>query len=374
MLGSSFSVLRFSFIGIFELLIPIILLVMIYKNKILFKKKWLSNYWLLINFGIAAGTIINLIFQIDQTAINRVFFDFFSYLLIYMWVLILDNIFSKASIEEIEKFMKKFVLFIVPIIFSIYLYSLNSKTLFGLPLYYYHRFSPLSTNPAFLGYLMYPVPWIAMYLVTITSKWKKIVYFILFILSVPPILWTNNDIGKITLIISLFILLVYGIKNPIKLTMTSLLFFVISSIIFLFVLLLKSSFILEILNNFIGEADGGYRFILWKNSLKAWLLSPIFGLGYGPHSGFSMLEGIESHSVFITILTQGGIIAFYILLDLYYRIFSLSKINPIIFVISFSVIFPGLSGTPLRKITTWFFLTLIYHMSKKLNARRSRII
>lgn len=57
-----------------------------------------------------------------------------------------------------------------------------------------------------------------------------------------------------------------------------------------------------------GNLNG--RLPIWSNSIQAFLDSPLVGYGPGAHSGFTAPhQGIESHSVYLDLGTQGGILA-----------------------------------------------------------------
>lgn len=61
--------------------------------------------------------------------------------------------------------------------------------------------------------------------------------------------------------------------------------------------------------------QGETRFLLWKNAIKAWSYSPVFGLGPGHFSGIkSPFAGSEAHNLYIDWLASYGIVGFSILM------------------------------------------------------------
>ena len=52
--------------------------------------------------------------------------------------------------------------------------------------------------------------------------------------------------------------------------------------------------------------QGGDRLLLFKNAIKAFGESPVFGLGFGHHSGIDgVMEGMEAHNLYLDCVVIG---------------------------------------------------------------------
>lgn len=368
-LGSAFSSIRLSSFGVFELLIFIFFIVIILNFSLKKNSFVISKYWGLINIVMILSSMQNLLFRLNEGAINSIPFDFVAYIFMLIWVFSLEAYYDTIEYDEILKIIEKLVKYTVILIFIFYLMSRRMKFIFGLPLFYYYRFAPLSHNPAFVGYLMYPIPWLSYYISTKqNSRNKKVEYFIYSILAIFPILATHNDIGYITLVVSVLVLILLKVYEINHLNLLLLFLIFLGLVIFL---LLNFDLVLMKLDSFFIGADDGARLIIWKNGLINWKQSPIIGVGYGPQSKFFMGKSYELHNIYLTILLQSGVIGIIIYLLMLYKVYFQIRKDKILILVLFCIVFPGVSGTPIRKVTTWFYLTTIYYIGRKLQEEDS---
>jgi len=120
-----------------------------------------------------------------------------------------------------------------------------------------------------------------------------------------------------------------------------------------------------------SEKKINVRIALLKNSIEAWKLSPIFGLGPGAHSGLEgPFGGKESHNSFMDLLTNTGIvgvIAFLVLMAwVAYGTFRLGDIYGFLGLIVLTIFATG--HLMIRHPIFWFLvISLLTEITLKMN-------
>lgn len=112
-----------------------------------------------------------------------------------------------------------------------------------------------------------------------------------------------------------------------------------------------------------AEETGGGRLVLYLNSMKALILSPIIGFGLGQLSGFSRpFEGMEVHNTFLDFSLQFGLIfsflVYSIILYSSYKAFKEKNYLFSSFIISYVIL--GLFHYYGRHFIFWIELSIFY--------------
>ncbi len=75
------------------------------------------------------------------------------------------------------------------------------------------------------------------------------------------------------------------------------------------------------------DSDANGRFPLWASAVDAIAYSPLWGYGFGTHSGESApFQAMEAHNTFLDLSLQGGLVSGVLLLILFYRSFRAALI------------------------------------------------
>src|SRR5699024_5738795 len=112
-LGSAFSSIRLSSFGVFELLIFIFFIVIILNFSLKKSSFIISKYWGLINILMILSSMQNLLFRLNEGAINSIPFDFVAYIFMLIWVFSLEAYYDTIEYDEILKIIEKLVKYTV---------------------------------------------------------------------------------------------------------------------------------------------------------------------------------------------------------------------------------------------------------------------
>jgi O-antigen ligase/polysaccharide polymerase Wzy-like membrane protein len=118
-----------------------------------------------------------------------------------------------------------------------------------------------------------------------------------------------------------------------------------------------------------GGAEGkiNARLFLYKNSIKVWRQSPIFGFGPGAYSGIEApFMGMESHNTYLDLLTNAGIVGvliFFVFIGKIAYLTWLKKDFHGLFALTALLMFSSAHLT-LRHPLFWFVLILLYATSR----------
>ncbi len=369
---AGFTELRFGFFGFSEIviLLTFFYLVFIEKTSINIKKMVFTRFWFLTILFNCIGMSINTMFQIDYSSIDlgSAWFDLLSYFYILILCFTVETILIKLSYNEIWSLIKKIFYTAISIVFILFIISRFKQTIFGFSLFYGGiRFSPLADNPHQINILTSTLPFLGFKILKENKSIKSKMIAAIFIAAGFTIcLSTLSDTMKVVYLVCFYLMLtIFQKGNFRKKPKFFLLIFV--TIIFLLIIILFYDYFLNLLIKFFEEGDsGGVRFLLWRNSLKAGMYSPLFGLGPGAHTGFyGPFESVESHQIFLTMYTQSGLMGVILLISLIIKIIKGSFKDKYIFIVTIGLLISTLTGTMLRRVILWMYLMIYYHFTSK---------
>ena len=198
----------------------------------------------------------------------------------------------------------------------------------------FERFEGLSLDPNQLTESMFLVPFISLFFVrrVMSDKPKNRFFCILIALactasSIYVCMTTDSDSFTLAMLVGVVAYLVFEtVKVFVMRGGNKLVLVADAAGVFYF--LTHTDSILAYANKFLEEtAEDANQFdvrqAVWKNGLKAFLNSPIFGNGPGSFSGrWGPFGGAESHNTYIYIMMDFGLIGIVLLLLLFYNAFK----------------------------------------------------
>ncbi len=358
-----FTLLRFSFMGIGELVIIVLFLSTIKKGNLhLFSKELIfSNFWIKFLLISICGFIYNVVFLDQKTGtIDGMFFDFSAYVMLLISCFVVENFYLNGKIRL--KNILKYVFLYSGIIYTIlYIVSKFTNNIFGLPLKYYHYFAPFANNIHQTA--MYIVPMVFLGLFIYNKEKNKVVklFSLFFVLMFSYLtLETGSFKAYAGLIIGWGVYLTIKIINIFKGKLKRIVFF-ISIFSILFICLFNYEFIYKIGEEIFTEEDkGDGRSILYGQAIEVGFSSPIVGLGPGPHL-FKGIKFWDSHETFITVFLQSGILGLILFIILLYKIVKRSMREPLLLITSIPILIYALGGDILRRLPVWLLLLFFYY-------------
>lgn len=358
-----FTVLRVGYVGLGELTLLILFLYGLnkgYINRItrdvVFSRFWVQ-FLIITFFGFAYNIVI-----LNQSTgtVESTVFDFMAYIVILITCLIIENFYHKDRIDIYE--IIKMIFLISGVLFTaLYLVSMFTDTIYGLPLKYYDYFAPFVTNLHQTAMFMAPMPFIGLLIIR-NEKRPIIRFFSLVLILIFSYLVVQTGSFKALVGLTLgwavyfvleFVKLFKGrMKNAVIVSL-------ISIIIFLGVV--NSPVLYEIFFAIFNAEDlASGRSSLYSNAIDVALTSPLVGLGPGAHI-YQAGQFWDSHETFITVFLQGGAIGLIFFLFLLYKIFkNFIKITSLL-AASIPILIYALGGDIMRRLPIWLLLLLLYY-------------
>lgn len=358
-----FTVLRVGYVGLGELTLLILFLYGLnkgYINRItrdvVFSRFWVQ-FLIITFFGFAYNIVI-----LNQSTgtVESTVFDFMAYIVILITCLIIENFYHKDRID-IYEIIKRIFLISGVLFTALYLVSMFTDTIYGLPLKYYDYFAPFVTNLHQTAMFMAPMPFIGLLIIR-NEKRPIIRFFSLVLILIFSYLVVQTGSFKALVGLTLgwavyfvleFVKLFKGrMKNAVIVSL-------ISIIIFLGVV--NSPVLYEIFFAIFNAEDlASGRSSLYSNAIDVALTSPLVGLGPGAHI-YQAGQFWDSHETFITVFLQGGAIGLIFFLFLLYKIFkNFIKITSLL-AASIPILIYALGGDIMRRLPIWLLLLLLYY-------------
>ncbi|MFA7090242.1 MAG: O-antigen ligase family protein [Arcobacteraceae bacterium] len=341
--------------------------------KEIFKNKILVLFWLLYLLILTLGSLYTVYVDIHLEP-RMIVHDYLAYFFILMVIIILQ---LQNDYKENDYTMQKTIIFIVIFFSLVFIIPQSFFETFGLMKYYGGegaRFTALSKNPNQLSLLYSPILFLTIYY----FKDKRRILFVLLILELVVITQIKGQalyLSIISGVISLFIYyLCIEIQKRRKLKFFLLFNFIII-LCFLIIVALEYSFIYKIVFDiFVSIVDDSrtlalHRITLLINGFSNFMLSPIIGLGGGPHSYLEIVNHTsEAHNTLIDILTQTGIIGFFMYIILFYYIGKhlINQKKIFLFSALIALFVFSLFHFVLRQPIFWFYLFYLYNERKGL--------
>jgi O-antigen ligase len=264
----------------------------------------------------------------QSTGINAdgFYHDAIAFVFTFIFLMTFSLSISGATQQNLQKV---FIIFIsATIVPLITMFFLPSLTPFVEPWYEGSRFLGWTINPNQLACVLVPLPFLSLYLSTqVTGRRLKIWCLFLMAGSLIVGIGTDSDAMMIGWLVGIGLLILLRIHRSILNFATQHRIVTFGYIANLFstvfaLLLLVSALdqsetgnfftnLYDSLNNKGQQAgnQGDDRLNLWQNGLQAVRTSPVFGLGPGPHSGFTApFLDVEAHNSFIDWASSAGIV------------------------------------------------------------------
>jgi O-antigen ligase len=254
------------------------------------------------------------------------------------------------------------VFFISGTIFTgLYLLSIFTDTLFGLPLRYFEYFAPFVNNLHQTAMFIAPMPFIGIFVLEREKKNIPRLITVIFILSFSYLTLETGSfkamaglgLGWLLYVLIRFLGVFEG--NVRRALMA------VSIAVVVFVIAVNLETISNILWGIFSaeDLDAG-RSNLYTNAVDVGLTSPIIGLGPGAHI-FQDGQYWDSHQTFLTVFLQAGLIGAILIIVLFYRIFRNILKVPSLFAAFIPILIYAMGGDIMRRLPIWLMLLLIYY-------------
>ncbi|GIN20944.1 MAG TPA: O-antigen ligase domain-containing protein [Bacillus bacterium] len=365
-----FTSLRFGRFGIGEVILLLLCIGQFIKsrvNVIRISEHAFTIFWIVYLYIITIGFVVNNLLDI---APQSVLFDYTSYIVILFLCLTFETKFNEMRSIDLYSLLKIVYwggLLVIGFLYLLYLMGIDNIAGHYLTYDGADIFSPFASDYHQFAYFIAPLPFVALYIIQReTDNIVKFITAVSIILLISMGLSTSSNtlvsswVNTTILIIAL--LLWRKLRRQYR-SASIIAFFICLAFIGL---LFSFDIIAGIVKDFFEESSNGeHRILLWINSLKVWLYSPIVGLGPGSFSGNEIFQGTEAHNTFLQVLTQGGILGGILYALLIFRLIRITRVNIFILCAVFTLIMYGLGINDLRRTVLWFYFVLFYFLCMK---------
>ncbi|KAA3623831.1 MAG: hypothetical protein DWP94_05075 [Flavobacterium sp.] len=358
-----FTVLRVGYVGLGELTLLILFLYGLNKGYInrISRDLVFSRFW--VQFLIVAffGFAYNIVILNQSTGtVESTVFDFMAYVVILITCLIIENFYRKDRID-IYQIIKRIFLISGVLFTTLYLISLFTDTVFGLPLNYYDYFAPFVTNLHQTAMFMAPMPFIGLMVFRNEKRpFTRFISFILILIFSYLVIQTGSFKAMVGLVLGWSIYFVLEFVSLFKGRMKNAVIVSLISLVIFFGVV-NSPVLYEILFAIFNAEDlASGRSSLYSNAIDVALTSPLVGLGPGAHI-YQAGQFWDSHETFITVFLQGGAIGLIFFLILLYKIFKNFIKNTSLLAASIPILIYALGGDIMRRLPIWLLLLLLYY-------------
>ena len=244
----------------------------------------------------------------------------------------------------------------------LFIYSkIISGYFFGAPIWYASsRFSGGGTNPHQIAVLLCGLAFV--FVRKIYSKSHVVLNYLFLIICIFLLFETKSTTGLMAVSVGLIIMFFHWyakVTSGHRIAAFSVLFFVIIGI-----MLINITFIYNFFYNWISsDANGIGRLVIFSSFPKAFLKSPVFGLGPGTHG---MNGKIEFHNAYLEVLAAtglfGGSIFFYYSARMFKNLF---KADWTLSLIAISIYTYCLAGFAMRRLVFWGMIIYISIISEQ---------
>lgn len=366
---SSFTTLRIGFIGPSELILLLAVLLIIISNRglLLIKNNIFIWFWIIFLLSICFSTILS--FYYSGNLKGDMLYEVIAYVFTIVLIISYYTHFLRLKKKEIDKLLYRFYIINSIIFVLIFIYSKIYKSILGVKLYYGERLSLFSENPHQLS--LYIGVIILFGLLFINKPLLSLKNSIIFINSIVLInigISTLSTTFKVSLTISLIIILVFTILNLIsnKKTRYSVMaiFILVSMVAILYIFIFHFEFIYNI---FANDENGLGRIWLWSEALKYSADNVFVGYGFGTviEVESNVIDTSEAHNILLDILLKAGLLpAIIFVILILYTLFKMRYhsiyLGMVLFVFTYSM-----AGFTLKRVILWFVIIILYILVTK---------
>lgn len=374
-----FTALRFSVVGVGEILLLCSLLLILMQSRGHFRidqvTRPLVTFWVAYLGCISLGFLFN-VFALGHASgtYSGAIFDFLSYTMILSVILMAGHspLYSGTSAEDF--FRRLFTLW--GITFStLYVLSLQTTQIMGLPLRYHSYFAPLVDNVHQAAMLTSPMPFVMWHMaLRRQSMWMRLFYVVTGGLFAQMALESGSTKAALGLIAGAGVSAAFFIYQRLPLgrsrVLRGLTLGAIAAVT-LMMLVASSDSLMPLAIRFFTDNDGNAaREHLYTRAYRHGLESMVIGYGPGPHIALAGDTFWDAHNTFLTVFLQGGICAVALFAVTLIRVGFGSSI-PFFLLGALSAIgVYVLGGDVLRRLPTWLMVVGILFLSRQ--ARRLR--
>jgi O-antigen ligase len=305
-------------------------------------------------------------------------FDLFAYFFILLSILIVGHLAQNNQISAASFFTKLFSLWAVTYS-ALYGLSFVTTSIFGMPLRYYHFFSPLVDNvhqaasiTCVMGFIMF---FLALRAKSVLARLLYLVSAVLFAKMALDSGSTKAFLGVLFgVVVSVVFLVVYrpSGRNRFVFNILALTGFVAA--IFAFIIA-RGDLVANVAIRFFMESDGGgAREALYSVGLAHGMKSFLVGYGPGSHApyggGFS-----DAHNTTLTVFLQGGLVGVLALVALAARFARELTVSPVLIGAATAIGMYFRGGDILRRLPTWIMMIGVVYFAREIHlARKSRAL
>lgn len=367
-----FTSLRFGPLGIGELVLIINFITQRYRVTSIsnMSARVISRFWLLFLPISILGFGVHVVFyQMSYGTMISAGFDFLSYIIVFICTLGMEHRLLSNSPHDDHHLSYHIILSMTTAFVLLYIISFYNESIFGLPLRYYIYFAPLVSNTHQAAMVFLPLTFFVLNFIN-KKKWVVSILIILFsICGFFMCIESGSDKAILGLIIGVLAFILSALfrnfsqsalKRGVIMLIVSLL---LISPVFWFQDV--SSFLM---NSFKSSDGAGARSALYSQVWGLFELSPLVGLGPGPHIIISPPYFSDTHQTFFSAILQGGIIGGFLFIWLVFRVISISFNHPALFAASMSILVYASGGDLLRRLPIWIlFVIIIAESNRKSN-------
>ncbi len=361
MVIAPFTLLRFGFMGVAEVLVLIIFLGQALRGlkRSQFRQFLLTKFWLLYLALSMIGLAANQFVYSNQTGTSRqISFDTAAYLFILFACYSFERL-ATHSAFDVKRFARDVFVWSTSAFLILFVASFFTPSLFGLPLKYYDYFVPWAENLHQISMTLVPLPFLGIAVMAgAKGVVKKSVLLAMSVMAGVMAVRTGSSKALLAMYIGVFVMAYsYALVRlgKSRLVQVNLAFGALA------LLIVASADWVRISERLFEENDvGGVRNYLYGHALDLGLESLMVGRGPGAHILFQGAY-MDAHQSFLTALLQAGlfgVIAFVVLLI---RIGRRVLYNPPLLAALSGLVIYAAGGDILRRLPAWIMLFIILH-------------
>ncbi len=370
-LVSPFTLLRFGWLGLGELLFALVFVQQVAKglSAKAFKSMYLTRFWLGFLFVATIGLMVNAWVLDRQTSTwPQIVFDTGAYVFVFASCYCLERLATHTPFE-VGRFTRSLYLASGVVFSGLYVLSFFVDSIFGFPLKYYGYFVPLAENLHQISMSLVALPFIGLQVAAGEKRVLRVVCLTLVPLFAVMTLATGSAKATLGLIagsaalVYSWLLCRFGRR-----------FFVQINLLFAAagIAVLSTISWVRFASALFEEEDlGNIRGYLYSHAVDLVSASPLVGRGPGPHMqldwGF-----VDAHETFLTALLQGGLIGLALLLLLVFRLYRATLYHPPLFAAFVALMIYAAGGDILRRLPAWISLFIVLYWSRELAERKRR--
>lgn len=362
MVIAPFTLLRFGFMGIAEIIVLLVFLSQATKplKKSLFRGFMLTRFWILYLVLAGIGLAINKLLLSNPTGTTRQeLFDAAAYVFILITCYSVERLATHSAFDARRFGRDVFVCSVL--VFSIfYVVSFFTSSLFGMPIKYYNYFVPWAENLHQISMTLVPLPFLGIAVAANTrGGLKKILLVGMSVLAGVMAVSTGSSKALLAMFVGTFVLAYsYALRRigRSKLIHVNLAFGIVA------LLVLASTDWVRVGDALFEENDvGGVRNYLYSHALDLGLHTLLFGRGPGAHIEFNGAY-MDAHQTFLTALLQAGILGVSAFVVLLVRMGRRVLYDPPLLAALSGLVIYAAGGDILRRLPAWvmFFIILYY--------------